>query len=136
MIRSRVSKRIRPRHYAPQPRPCGTAPRWRTSVVLLVFVSLIMLVAPAYAYQVHNYWTDPVLAGHTIETNVSASREYNKVWRPSGISFGLSYSTSSWVFNSVANPFVDNRSAFNARARCSNNSGSYASPVTCQTTIP
>lgn len=108
----------------------------RMASALAAVLALIVGVAPAFAYQVHNYWTDPVLAGHTIETNVSASREYNKVWRPSGISFGLSYSTSSWVFNSVANPFVDNRSAFNARARCSNNSGTYASPVTCQTTIP
>jgi hypothetical protein len=73
----------------------------------------------------------------------SASRDYNRVYRPAGFFFDLAYlnsdgSNQSAVHSNAANnPYFDpTGSAFLARAWCRNNSGTTVSPVTCQTTKP
>lgn len=112
-------------------RLCG-----RRRIAVLVILTAFVVVPCAAAWQSVNYWTQPLFAGQSVEDQTQASRQYNKVWRTAGLSFGLSYSTSSWVFNTWSNPFVDNRTAFYAKAACLNNSGSEADPVTCQSTYP
>jgi hypothetical protein len=104
--------------------------------LLAVCVVALIAAIPAGAWQASNYFNGAMAAGQTVTSGLDASREYNKIWRPAPANVGLSYTTSSWVFNSNANPFVDNRNAFYAQARCDNVSGSYLNPVTCQSTLP
>lgn len=71
-----------------------------------------------------------VYAGYT------ASREWNKVWRPTPRHFCLEYIPGSCVYDTWSNPFVDNRNAFNADAGCWNDDPNSSYPTTCMTTVP
>ncbi len=111
----------------------------------LVLLALLVPAAISWASTVVTYSA----VGQTM-TNLqsasnasSASRDYNRVYRPTGYFFDLAYLNSDGSFqsavhsNAASNPYFDpTGSAFFARAWCRNNSGSTVSPVTCQTTKP
>lgn len=84
-----------------------------------------------------------MINGQTASNASSASRDWNRVYRPSRNFFDLAYLNSNGLFQSAvhsnadSNPFVDpTGSAFLARAWCRNSSGGTVMSVTCQTTTP
>lgn len=106
------------------------------SIVLLGALLAAFYATAALAWSSLTYFDAGLSAGTFAVTNQSASRQWNKVWRPGGYQFGLAYTNLSWVYDTWSNPFVDNRTATSSKAWCLNNSGYYVSPVTCVTTVP
>jgi hypothetical protein len=81
--------------------------------------------------------------GQVASNATSASRDWNRVFRPVGNTFDLAYLNSGGSLqtamhsNAASNPFVDSTgAAFLARAWCRNSSGGTVNSVTCQTTKP
>jgi hypothetical protein len=108
------------------------------SIVCMVAAALVLAVS-AYAWVTEKY-VDAVFvpASSTRSTSGTASREWNRIWRPTPIIFCshmppnvLSYVCSYWD-----NPILDERNAFNSYGHCLNNDGVGSYPTTCQTTRP
>jgi hypothetical protein len=112
---------------------------------VLVVLALLVPAAISWASSVVTYSAvgQTMLNLQSASNATTASRDYNRVYRPTGFTFDLAYlnadgsNQSATHSNAISNPFVDpTGSAFLARAWCRNNSGSTVSPVTCQTTKP
>lgn len=105
--------------------------------------ALLVLVPPGVAYaESFNYVDGAFFGAYGYgETSGTASRQYNKVWRPVGTQFTLYFYTSStytsWS-NTWSNPYTtpDGSGGSAAYAGCQNDTPSSVSPVTCQTTRP
>jgi hypothetical protein len=113
--------------------------------LVLAIAALLISTAATWASTVVTYTAvgQTMVYGQTASNATSASRDWNRVYRPVGYSFDLAYLNSDGSFQSVvhsnagSNPFSDaTGGAFLARAWCRNNSGLTVSPVTCQTTKP
>ena len=104
---------------------------------LLAAVAALVLAASAYAYVQVKYFDNANLCAHCEAlTSGAASRQWNKVYRPIGIHFCLQYLSTSCVFNTFTNPFIDNRTAFNDYAGCWDDDTIASNPTTCITTHP
>ena len=109
----------------------------RIGLVLLPVLAGLVLAASAYAYVQVKYVDTISLCAHCEKfTTGEASREWNKVYRPIGIHFCLQYLSTSCVYNTFSNPFVDNRSIFYDYAGCWNDDTVSSYPTTCITTRP
>jgi hypothetical protein len=111
----------------------------------LALVVLLIPVAISWASTVVSYSAvGQTMANNQFASNPSsASRDWNRVYRPTGNFFDLAYLNTDGTYQSAMhsnagnNPFVDpTGTAFLARAWCRNNSGGAVASVTCQTTKP
>jgi hypothetical protein len=111
----------------------------------LTLVALLIPVSLAWASTVVSYTAvgQTMVNGQAGSNATTASRDWNRVYRPTGNLFDLAYLNADGSFQSVThsnaglNPFVDpTGTAFLARAWCRNNSGGTVMTVTCQTTKP
>jgi len=104
---------------------------------------LLIVIPPVAAYAgSFNYVTNAAFsayqAGWTSGTN---PRQFNKVWRPVGNQFAMSYeipggNITTW-FNTWSNPYTTPSSAgLYVYAGCQNYTPNFVTPVTCQTTQP
>ncbi len=106
-------------------------------LVLGAALVALVLAASAYAYVQVKYVDTASLCAHCEKfTGGEASRQWNKVYRPIGIHFCLQYLSTSCVFNTFSNPFIDNRTAFYDYAGCWNDDTVSSYPTTCITTHP
>jgi len=112
-------------------------------MVLVVLMAVSLALAAAAYGAVSTYWgPNGMVAGQISGTCCYYSRDWNRVYRPTGYGFNLTYSSDgmtywSWVGpNAWDNPFVDQRNATSATAHCNNSSSDFVSNVTCQTTVP
>jgi hypothetical protein len=110
----------------------------------LAIVALLVPAALGWASSVVSYTAvgQTMVNGQTASNPGTASRDWNRVYRPTVNFFDLAYLNAGGSFqgpihsNAGSNPFVDATAAFLARAWCRNSSGGTVSPVTCQTTTP
>jgi hypothetical protein len=111
----------------------------------LVLAAMLVPAAISWASTVVSYTAvgQTMANGQTASTATSASRDWNRVYRPIGNLFDLAYLNGDGSFqsvlhaNSASNPFVDpTGAAFLARSWCKNSAGAGVSNVTCQTTKP
>ena len=112
------------------------AKKSRKRVAILIAISALFIASSALA-ESFNYHNAPLGAFGQAETTGSAVRQYNKVWRPAGNLFYLGYYDHAVWDNTWTNPFESPSSdGISTIAYCANGTGSYVSPVTCQTTRP
>lgn len=118
-------------------------PSYRILLVLVALVAVSLTFATAAYAAVTTYWgTAGMNPGQISSTCCFYSREYNRVYRPLGYNFRLTYSSDgssywSWAGpNAWDNPFVDQRNATSAIAVCNNYHHDWVNTVTCQTTVP
>src|SRR5215204_4248788 len=119
---------------------CASEPVWsghlprvpRPYVAVLALISALVFAATAWAAVTYFGPGHRMAGGATASTAGYAPRAYNKVWRPIGELFRLSYGGTA-LSNATANPFVDTRDARYAKAFCSNLESHVVDPVTCQT---
>jgi hypothetical protein len=111
----------------------------------LALAALLAPTAISWASSVVSYTAvgQTMANGQTAATAPSASRDWNRVYRPAGNTFDLAYLNGDGSFqspvhsNGASNPFVDpTGTAFLARAWCRNSAGVTVNTVTCQTTKP
>lgn len=123
----------------------SAARRWRvprTGVILIALFAVSLAFAAAAFAAVSTYYGTAGMASGQIEaTSGFYSRDWNRVYRPGGYIFQLTYYSggccySAWVSNTWDNPFVDQRNATSAMAYCNNYSSYFVNSVTCQTTVP
>lgn len=109
----------------------------RIAAVLASLVTALALAASASAWDAVKYASDEAVGGYdTRSTCCVAYREFNRVWRPLGNTFGLFYNgVSSAVWNKTENPFTDVRS-MRGQAVCANGNYWGTPHVTCLTTKP
>jgi hypothetical protein len=111
----------------------------------VVLAVLLIPIAISWASTVVSY----TAVGQTMANNqtasnaTTASRDWNRVYRPAGNLFDLAYLNADGSYqsavhsNAANNPFVDpTGTAFLARAWCRNSAGWAVANVTCQTTKP
>jgi hypothetical protein len=112
--------------------------------LVLAIVALLVPIAISWASTVVSYTTvgQTMSNGQSASNPSAASRDWNRVYRPTVNFFDIAYLNSGGSFqgpvhsNGGSNPFVDTSSAFLARAWCRNSSGGTVPSVTCQTTTP
>jgi hypothetical protein len=110
----------------------------------LALVALVVPVAIGWASTVVSYSAvgQTMVNGQSASNARAASRDWNRVYRPTGNFFDIAYLNANGTFqgpihsNAGSNPFVDSTAAFFARAWCRNGSGGTVTSVTCQTTTP
>jgi hypothetical protein len=116
----------------------------RTGLAVAAVV-LLMPIAISWASTVVSYTAiaQTMAINQSASNPTTASRDWNRVYRPTGNFFDLAYLNANGSFQSVVhsnagnNPFVDpTGTAFLARAWCKNTSGGAVATVTCQTTTP
>jgi hypothetical protein len=112
---------------------------------VLALAALLVPAAISWASTVVSYTTvgQTMANGQTAANPTTASRDWNRVYRPIGNTFDLAYLNGDGSFQTAAhsnagsNPFVDpTGTAFLARAWCRNSSGGTVNTITCQTTKP
>lgn len=109
--------------------------RWLA--LLAVVTAALAFAAAAYAVSFNYFGPGTLSPSNYASTSGTASRQYNEVWRPVGITFCLIYpNTTNCVYDTWSNPFLDTRSAFNDFAWCWNVGSQISNPTTCQTTHP
>jgi hypothetical protein len=113
--------------------------------LVLALAALLVPAVISWASTVVSYTAvgQTMTNGQTASNATTASRDWNRVYRPTGNVFDLAYLNGDGSFqstvhsNSAFNPFVDpTGAAFLARAWCRNSSGGTVTNVTCQTTRP
>jgi len=111
-----------------------------TALACLLFIVIPPTVA--YATTDFNYVDNQLFSAYQAGwTSGLNPRAYNKVWRPVGNQFAMSYElsdteTTTW-FNTWSNPYTTPGSAgLDVYAGCENYTPSVVSPVTCRTTRP
>jgi hypothetical protein len=113
--------------------------------LIITLAALLIPAAIGWASTVVSYSAvgQTMVNGQTASNASTASRDWNRVYRPVGNFFDLAYLNGGGSFqssvhsNAANNPYFDpTGSAFLARAWCRNSSGGTVAPVTCQTTTP
>jgi hypothetical protein len=112
--------------------------------LVLALAALLVPVAIGWASTVVSYSAvgQTMVNGQSASNASAGSRDWNRVYRPTGNFFDIAYLNANGTFqgaihsNAGSNPFVDTASAFLARAWCRNSSGVTVTSITCQTTTP
>lgn len=114
-------------------------------IVAAVVVSMLLATVALVVARGANAWystkyvdSESVPSEYTMITCCQASREWNKIWRPTPIYFcsHMPPDVQSYICSLWDNPIVDNRNAFNSWAHCMNYDSVTSYPTTCQTTHP
>lgn len=107
----------------------------RRKLLLVAGIAALVIAIPALAAQI-TYYSGGLPSGGGAHTTGYASRDWNRVYRPTAYTFCLAYNDANYVCDAWSNPFVDNRNATSAQSWCQNSSTQFVSNVTCQTTTP